>query len=103
MILLLSIRGDSGINRSRFVHRSPPQSLELIPAVPLKSASACRVPRPGKLEPACLATNDRNGLPAEDRDAKPALVQPRPSPRVSSANRARLTTSLMDSLLTDAY
>ena len=75
----------------------------MIQRVSLQSPAAGRAPATDMPEPVCRPTGGQIDIPAEGRVLSLASAQPRPPLRGSSASSARLTTSLIEILLTDAY
>jgi hypothetical protein len=69
----------------------------------LQPPVAGREPTVDKPEPVCQPIGDQIDIPAEARVPRLASAQPRPPPRGRNANSARLTTSLIEIVLTDAY
>src|SRR5207247_10205534 len=102
VIILLAIRGHTGVNRCWLVHVSLPSLGSLVSEVLRRWADVYLARATGTHERACLATNDRIDIPTPDSVAALVSAHPRPRPRGSSASNARLTTSLMDNPLAAA-
>jgi hypothetical protein len=103
VVLLLAIRRDPGVNRRWFVHPLSPKFVGRGLILRLRPAGVDLAPALERLGPACRTANGQNDTPIEESVAEVAWPQPRPRPRSSSASNARLTTSLIESCLTDAY
>jgi hypothetical protein len=103
VLFLLPIGRDASINRCRFVHRSSPSETESIQGLGLQPLDAGPGPAVDTPEPASQAANDQNDTPVASCEPRPSSPQLRPPPRNRRAIKARVTTSLIEILLTDAY
>src|SRR5260370_34694915 len=92
VVLLLPIGGHTGVEGGRFVHSPPPGSLRAAGLEQSTSAGPTRAVR--RPEPTCPAIIGRSGIPDGRFVTDWVSGQPRPPPRCSTAEIARLAISL---------
>src|SRR5208283_2425125 len=94
VVLLLAVRGHTGVDSGHFGHSEPPDCSWAVRSRLARGAASGQVPGIHKPAPAFQPTAGQIDIPPAACVAGPAGGQPRPPPRWSTACTARLTISL---------